>query len=121
ENYNLSWLGSWQFIIGLSLFVSGYVINKISDEKLRGLRSGGKKGYVIPQGWLFRYVSSPHYFGEIVEWLGWAVMTWSLSGLAFFVFTFANLFPRAISAHKWYRLNFQDYPAGRKAVIPFLI
>lgn len=121
KNYELSWIFSWQFLVGLIIFVAGFVINKISDEKLRSLRSEGVKEYVIPYGWLFRYVSSPHYFGEIVEWMGWAIMTWSLAGLAFFVFTFANLFPRAISAHKWYHLNFPDYPPNRKAILPFII
>lgn len=121
KNYDLSWLYSWQFITGLVIFTAGFAVNKISDGKLRRLRPEGMKDYVIPQGWLFIYVSSPHYFGEIVEWLGWAIMTWSLAGLAFFVFTFANLFPRGISAHKWYRANFPDYPSSRKAIIPFVI
>ena len=47
-------------------------------------------------------------------------MTWSLPGLAFFIFTFANLFPRGIASHKWYKEKFPDYPASRKAVIPLL-
>jgi ABC-type transport system involved in cytochrome c biogenesis permease subunit len=48
-------------------------------------------------------------------------MTWSLPGLAFFVFTFANLFPRAVSSHKWYREHFQEYPKKRKSIIPFIV
>ena len=121
NSYDISWLYSWQFITGVVLFVAGFAINKTADEKLRNLRKNNPGEYVVPAGWLFDYISSPHYFGEIVEWGGWAVMTWSLPGLAFFVFTFANLFPRALSTHKWYRVNFNDYPSDRKAVIPFLI
>jgi 3-oxo-5-alpha-steroid 4-dehydrogenase 1 len=120
-NYEVSWLLSWQFITGAILFISGFSINKTADEKLRGLRAQTPDVYVIPQGWLFKYISSPHYFGEIVEWAGWAVMTWSLPGLAFFAFTFSNLFPRAIASHRWYRINFPEYPVKRKAVIPFMI
>lgn len=120
-NYSAHWLVSWQFIAGIVIFISGFVINKMSDEKLRELRKNNPSEYVIPRGWLFSYISCPHYFGEIIEWAGWAVMTWSLPGLAFFIFTFANLFPRAIRTHRWYRENFGDYPAGRKAVIPFII
>jgi protein-S-isoprenylcysteine O-methyltransferase Ste14 len=119
--YKAGWLLSWQFITGIILFISGFVINKISDDKFRLLRKENPGEYVIPQGWLFRYISNPHYFGEIIEWGGWAVMTWSLPGLAFFVFTFANLFPRAVSSHRWYKENFKDYPAKRKAIIPFII
>lgn len=121
NDYDLAWLISWQFIGGIIIFVSGFMINKISDGKLRHLRQNNPDGYVIPRGWLFEYVSCPHYFGEIIEWTGWALLTWSVSGLAFAVFTFANLFPRAVSSHKWYRQHFADYPSSRKAVIPFLI
>ncbi len=119
--YTFSWLMTWKFLIGFILFITGFIINKIADEKLRRLRKENQGEYVIPNGWLFRYISSPHYFGEIIEWTGWAVMTWSLPGLAFAVFTFANLFPRAISSHKWYKEKFPDYPAKRKAVIPFIV
>jgi len=119
--YDISWLLSWQFITGAIFFITGFIINKTADEKLRNLRAETPDEYVIPEGWLFNYISSPHYFGEIIEWAGWALMTWSLPGLAFFIFTFANLFPRSISSHRWYKANFRDYPAGRKAVIPYII
>ena len=121
KNYSISWLYSWQFISGIIIFVTGYVINKTADKKLSNLRPKNKGEYVIPEGWLFSYISSPHYFGEIIEWAGWAVLTWSVSGLAFFVFTFANLFPRAITSHQWYKSHFPAYPENRKAVIPFFI
>ena len=119
--YNNTWLGSWQFISGISLFSIGFFINKTADEKLRKLRKGSPQEYVLPYGWLFNYISSPHYFGEIIEWAGWTVMTWSVSGLAFFIFTFANLFPRAVSSHNWYKKQFNDYPEDRKAIIPFIV
>jgi protein-S-isoprenylcysteine O-methyltransferase Ste14 len=119
--YPMRWLLSWQFILGMVLFITGFIINKTADEKLRQLRSQNGDDYVIPRGWLFEYISSPHYFGELLEWLGWAIMTWSVAGLAFFVFTFANLFPRAVSSHKWYRQHFNEYPQKRKAIIPFIL
>jgi len=120
-SYDISWLLSWNFITGSLIFISGYLVNKIADEKLRVMRKNSPDEYVMPSGWLFNYISSPHYFGEIMEWAGWAVLTWSLPGLAFAVFTFANIFPRGWASHIWYRKNFSDYPADRKAVIPFLI
>lgn len=120
-SYDLSWLKSWQFISGGIIFLTGFFINRKADEKFRILRKKEPSDYVLPRGWLFRYVSSPHYLGEIIEWAGWAVMTWSLPGLAFAVFTFANLFPRAIASHKWYKTRFRDYPENRKAIIPFII
>lgn len=119
--FESSWLYTWQFVTGCLLFLTGFVINKISDEKLRLMRKGSPVEYIKPEGWLFEYVSCPHYFGEITEWLGWALMTWSLPGLAFFLFTFANLVPRGVSSHEYYRNKFHDYPVKRKAVIPFII
>ncbi len=120
-SYSVSWLMTWQFIAGVVLFIAGFIINKTADEKLRLMRQNSPHEYIVPRGWLFNYISSPHYFGEIIEWTGWAILTWSVPGLAFAVFTFANLFPRAVASHSWYRENFTDYPKNRKAVIPFII
>jgi protein-S-isoprenylcysteine O-methyltransferase Ste14 len=69
---------------------------------------------------LYRWISCPNYLGEIVEWSGWALATWSLPGLAFAVWTAANLAPRAHSHHLWYREHFEDYPPQRKALLPGL-
>jgi hypothetical protein len=121
HSYDSSWLYSWQFITGASFFITGYVINKSADEKLRSFRMDSPVEYLVPKGFLFNYISSPHFFGESVEWMGWAIMTFSVPGFAFFAFTFANLFPRAISSHRWYMTNFPDYPTKRKAIIPFII
>jgi protein-S-isoprenylcysteine O-methyltransferase Ste14 len=70
---------------------------------------------------MFEMISCANYFGEIVEWLGWAVLTWSLAGLTFALWTAANLVPRARAHHEWYRMHFPDYPDRRKAIIPYLI
>jgi 3-oxo-5-alpha-steroid 4-dehydrogenase 1 len=121
RSYVPGWILSWQFLAGIVIFISGFWINKVADERLRKFRKGNIIDYILPYGWLFNYVSCPHYFGEIIEWAGWALMTWSVPGLAFFTFTFANLFPRGLSSHSWYRKKFPEYPANRKAVIPFII
>ncbi len=119
--YPLAWLLDMRFVGGLALFASGFVIHASSDNILRSLRKPGETGYLIPRGGMFRFVSCPNYLGEIIEWTGWAILTWSLAGLAFAAFTFANLFPRAIAHHRWYRSEFSDYPGERKAVIPFVV
>lgn len=118
--YRVSWLRDPRFIIGVLMFLAGFFINRQSDHILQKLRNPGEEGYRIPYGGLFPYVSSPNYFGEILEWSGWAVATWSLPGLAFAVFTIANLMPRAHVTHQWYLQTFPDYPADRKILIPFL-
>ncbi len=118
--YPDSWLTSPQFIIGTIIFFVGMFINWQSDNMLINLRKPGETGYKIPQNGLFKYISCPNLFGEVLEWGGFAILTWSLPGLAFFLWTFANLVPRALSHHKWYLEKFPDYPKERKAVIPFL-
>ena len=105
-------------MIGLILFLAGYGVNRWADLTLRGLRRPGETGYKIPYGGLFRWVSCPNYLGEIVEWFGWALTTWSLPGLAFALWTVANLAPRARAHHAWYHDHFPDYPPERKALIP---
>lgn len=120
QAYPATWLLSWPFITGAILFAAGYIINRTADKKLRSLRREHPSEYQVPRGWLFEYISCPNYFGEILEWLGWAVMTLSPAGFAFFTFTFANLFPRAIRAHQWYKSRFPEYPLQRKAIIPFI-
>ncbi len=121
RTYPVSWLLDPRFLIGVSLFIWGLYVHLRSDHILRTLRAPGETGYKIPYGSMYRYVSSPNYFGEIVQWCGWAVATWSLAGLSFAVFTAANLIPRAISHHKWYENNFPKYPKERRAVVPFLL
>ncbi len=118
--YENQWLTSPEFIIGTLIFVTGLIINWRSDALLIGLMKQDETGYKIPYGGLFKYVSCPNLLGETIEWGGFAILTWSLPGLAFFVWTFANLIPRAIAHHRWYKQHFSDYPEGRKAVIPFL-
>jgi 3-oxo-5-alpha-steroid 4-dehydrogenase 1 len=120
-NYDYSWFQSITFISGLILFVAGVLINWKSDNILISLRKPNETGYVIPKGWLFNYISCPNLFGEIVEWFGFVLMCWNLPAVSFFAWTCANLIPRAISHHKWYKEKFTDYPQNRKAVIPFLI
>jgi protein-S-isoprenylcysteine O-methyltransferase Ste14 len=118
--YTARWLTDPRFVMGLALFLAGYVINRQADRELRRLRQPGESGYAIPYGGWYRWISCPNYLGEIVEWIGWAMATWSLAGLAFAVWTVANLVPRARANHRWYRQHFADYPRGRKALLPGL-
>ncbi|UJG41475.1 MAG: DUF1295 domain-containing protein [Candidatus Heimdallarchaeum aukensis] len=119
--YTNTWFYSPQFIIGIIMFITGFFINKQSDHILRNLREkGAKDGYKIPYGGMFKFVSSPNYLGEIMEWIGWAILTWSVPGLVFALWTFFNLAPRARAHHNWYQEKFTDYPNNRKALIPFL-
>ena len=119
--YSTDWLTDPRFIAGLAIFAAGMALNIRSDNILLKLRGSGSTGYAIPCGGAYRYVSCPNYLGEIIEWAGWALATWSLAGFAFFLYTAANLAPRALSHHKWYHTRFPDYPPNRKALIPGIL
>lgn len=121
SDYPSTWLGDPRFIAGLALFAAGLFIHLRSDAILRALRAPGETGYRIPHGFLYRWVSCPNYLGETVQWIGWAVLTASPAGLLFAVYTLANLGPRALAHHRWYRERFEDYPEERKALVPFVI
>ncbi|MFC1795765.1 DUF1295 domain-containing protein [Pseudomonadota bacterium] len=113
-------LMSLHFVLGTITFITGFLLHVHSDHLIRNLRQAGEKTYRIPQGGMFRWISSPHYLGEIIQWCGWAILTWSWAGAAFALFTFCNLAPRAISNHRWYRDQFDAYPARRRILIPGL-
>ena len=120
KTYEVSWLMGLYFLIGLTIFLIGMAINIHSDRILLKISKNGD-GYQIPEGGFYNWISSPNYFGEIIEWFGWAIITYSISGFVFFLWTFFNLFPRAISHHRWYKETFADYPSERKAIIPKII
>ncbi len=119
---SVSWLWSWQFIIGTLLFFAGMAINIHSDSVIRALRAPGDTRHYIPRRGMFRYVSSANYFGELVEWIGFAVLTWSWAGAVFALWTFANLAPRAEKIHARYASEFGDEFTSLKlrCIIPFI-
>ena len=116
--YTDVWIYQPHFIFGLAIFLFGMYINVKSDLYLVGLRNKKSKGYSIPHGGLFRNLTSPNYLGELIEWLGWAILTWSSVGLALAFCVAAQVFPRSLSHRTWYRRKFTDYPTERKAIIP---
>ena len=121
QSYPIEWLYDPRFIIGLSLFITGFIINIQSDNILINLRKPGETGYKIPKGGCFRWVSCPNYMGECIEWIGFAIMSWSIPGLVYAAWVVLPLYAQAVGSHQWYRETFGDsYPAARKAIIPFI-
>jgi 3-oxo-5-alpha-steroid 4-dehydrogenase 1 len=116
--YSDDYFTSPRFIIGALLFLIGVSINLQSDNILLALRKPGETGYKIPFGGMFKYISCPNHFGEIIEWFGFAVMVGSIPAWSFFIWAIVNLIPRALDHHKWYLQKFSDYPGERRAVIP---
>lgn len=122
DTYPVAWLRSPLFILGTVIFAAGMAININSDYIIRHLRKPGDSRHYIPKGGLFRYVTSANYLGEFTEWVGFAILTWSLGGLTFAVWTFANLAPRARQLHGRYIQEFGDDYRNlkRRYMIPFI-
>lgn len=122
DMYTVEWLLSPQFIIGIIVFFIGMAINLHSDYIIRHLRKPGDTGHYIPRGGMFRYVTSANYFGEFVEWCGFALLSWSVAGAVFALWTFANLAPRAGKLHQRYLREFgAEYASlNRKRILPLI-
>ncbi|XP_057646181.1 3-oxo-5-alpha-steroid 4-dehydrogenase 1 [Chionomys nivalis] len=118
--YADDWVAQPCFLTGFALWLIGMVVNIHSDHILRNLRKPGDTGYKIPRGGLFEYVTAANYLGEIVEWCGFALASWSPPGGAFALFTISTLLTRARQHHQWYHEKFEDYPKWRKILIPFV-
>lgn len=120
--YQTDWLWSPQFIIGTIVFFLGMGINLHSDHVIRNLRKPGDTKHYIPRKGFYKYVTSANYFGELTEWIGFAILTWSPAGLLFAAWTFANLGPRAKSLTEKYEAEFgEEYTKlNKKHIIPFI-
>ena len=122
DMYTPAWLTTPQFIIGACIFVIGFIINLHSDYVIRHLRKPGDTKHYLPKKGMYKYVTSANYFGEILEWTGFAVLTWSYAGTIFLWWTCANLVPRAHAIYKKYSVEFADEFDKKKLkrVIPFI-
>ncbi|MEE0921635.1 MAG: 3-oxo-5-alpha-steroid 4-dehydrogenase [Paludibacteraceae bacterium] len=120
--YAVSWFGDWRFILGVVIFICGWIINMHSDHVIRHLRKPGDTNHYLPKKGMYQFVTSANYLGEITEWLGFAILTWSWAGLTFFWFSCSNLVPRANSIYHKYKQEFaSEFDEKRlKRIIPFI-
>ncbi|XP_020901370.1 very-long-chain enoyl-CoA reductase [Exaiptasia diaphana] len=120
-------------IIGCVVFLIGEIGNCHCHLLLRSFRKMKRKSYlsmktkhVIPSGYMFEFVSCPHYFFEILSWFGFMLATWTLAAVVFLVASAATLVTYAYKKHNAYLKEFDGlaerelYPRNRKALIPFI-
>ncbi|MDL2227352.1 3-oxo-5-alpha-steroid 4-dehydrogenase [Bacteroidales bacterium OttesenSCG-928-K03] len=123
EMYSPSWLLTPQFIIGTIIYFGGMAINIQSDKIIQDLRKPGDTKHYLPTKGLFKHVTGAHYFGEVIEWIGFAILTWSISGAVFALWTFANLVPRANAVYHKYQKMFGENTIKEKKlkrIFPFI-
>jgi protein-S-isoprenylcysteine O-methyltransferase Ste14 len=121
---------------GLILFFAGMLINIKADRLLQASKSKTPQkkdvqpsqgsppkthNYVVIDQFLFKYISSPNYFGEIIEWLGYFLVCQNAEAFLFFFSTLNILVAAALPRHEWNRKNIEGYPLDRKAIVPFLV
>ncbi|XP_020651253.3 3-oxo-5-alpha-steroid 4-dehydrogenase 1 isoform X1 [Pogona vitticeps] len=118
--YPSNWLIDPRFILGFIAWITGLAINIQSDHILRNLRKPGETGYKIPRGGMFEYVTGANYFGEVLEWFGYALACSTIESVVFAISTLIVLGNRAHKHHRWYYEKFEDYPQTRKILIPWV-
>jgi len=118
----------WYHAVGICLFTWASLHQHRCHRILANLRDHGvrrnrsDRSYSLPQGDWFEYVSSPHYFAEVLIYASLLVIfvatDWRTNWWLVEVFTASTLLLGARQVHLWYRLKFEDYPKHRKIIIP---
>ncbi len=111
---------------GTSLFALAEAGNFRSHQILARLRpSQGDAARRIPRGFLFALVSCPHYFFEILSWVGFTLATPALGSLAFTLLGAGILVAWATRKQRAYLREFdgrdgrESYPKERRILVPF--
>jgi very-long-chain enoyl-CoA reductase len=116
----------WLVGLGMVVFVLAELGNARAHRMLRDLRAPGSRSRVIPHGFWFERISSPHYLFEILSWVGFALVTETWAARAFLLVGAGILGSWAHARHLAYRKDFdglegrEKYPAERRALIPGL-
>jgi 3-oxo-5-alpha-steroid 4-dehydrogenase len=109
------------FTLGILIFALGEVLNGYHHWLLARLRPLGVRIYVVPRHGLFGWVACPHYLGEILSFVGYAMMSDLLPVWGNALVTSAYLSARANSTLNWYRLEMPlQIPSGWRRLIPFV-
>lgn len=114
--------------LGIFLFIMGQLGNLYHHYLLTTLRtntsaeSKEKKRYVAPRGGLFSLVAAPHYFCELVSWLGIAICTSQINAFIELLSHTLYLMIRADQTNQIYirQFNKGEWPRSRKRIFPFI-
>ncbi|CAN7090251.1 hypothetical protein IGI04_033872 [Brassica rapa subsp. trilocularis] len=114
----------WCQLIGAAVFMWGWLHQRRCHAILGSLRESPSqvKEYIIPHGDWFEIVSSPHYLAEIVLYAGLLIASGGTDVTIWLLFGFVvgNLTLAAGETHRWYLRKFENYPANRNAIFPFV-
>ena len=108
------------FILGILIVAVGEVLNGYHHWLLARLRQLGVRIYVVPRHGLFGWVACPHYLGEILSFVGYAMMSDLLPVWGNTLVASAYLSAKANSTLNWYRREKPlTIPSRWDRLIPF--
>jgi len=108
-------------VLGGLTFAFGELLNAYHHWLLARIRASGGTTYSLPRGGLFRWVASPHYLGEILSFLGFAMMSDLLPVWGTALVVTAYLSARANSTLQWYRRQTSlQIPPDWGRLVPFV-
>lgn len=130
SNYSVNTLSSppsaEMYTAGTIFFTVGIVGNFYHHYLLAQLRKDSKNAdttkYVAPRGGLFSYVATPHYFFELIGWLGIAMASNHLNAYLVVASMSSYLGGRSVAQNEFNKTKFdeKDWPRERKNMIPFV-
>lgn len=117
----------WIHVLSVILFAWASIHQHRCHVILANLRKNSNnttptKAYKIPYGDWFEYVSSPHYFAEILIYMSFVMVQKGANIYTWFLLCFViqNLSVAASNTHCWYREKFKEYPQARCRLVPFV-
>jgi len=119
--------GDIQVYGALGFFLLSELGNFSIHLLLRDLRPPGSSVRKIPYPNsnpltnLFKFVSCPNYTYEFYSWLAFTIMTQCLPAGLFMLAGLYQMSVWAMGKHRQYKKEFEKYPRGRKAIIPFVL
>ncbi|XP_031574504.1 polyprenol reductase-like [Actinia tenebrosa] len=116
----------WTHVVAVTLFTWASLHQYNCHVILAQLRSSSsnktRRVYRIPNGDWFEYVSSPHYFAEILIYFSLVVLERGQNAYLWLmlVFVIQNLSLGATVTQTWYNSKLKEYPRNRLRIIPFI-
>lgn len=109
----------WWTLFGILLFMGGELGNLYHHFLLTKLREDkGDKSYKIPTKGMFPNLVCPHYFFELISWLGFAVVSTYFDTYFLFLIMTAYLAGRSHTTREWYLKKIPNFPVSRKRILP---
>jgi very-long-chain enoyl-CoA reductase len=110
----------WLFVAGGVLFLFSEAANFWHHKILADLREN-REGYFIPAGGFFNSLTCPHYFFEVLAWIGVAMMSHQVAMILVMIAMHNYLAARAYKTREWYVEKFDDFPTDRKLILPGIL